>query len=101
MSNKVELLKYRQVDIPVDYRILLDDKDEVLVLKDGKPITIPEITGKNVYDLIPSIDFDDVIHRFETNKGSMAPLGKMQGIKRGVMHVVGALSNVGKSQLQK
>ncbi len=101
MSDKVDLLKYRTITVPVEYEVKLDDSDSVYVLKDGKPVTIENLTGKNVYDLNPTISFDDVIHEFETSKGSMAPLGKMQGLKRGVINVIGALSGVGKSHFKK
>jgi len=101
MSDKVELMKYRSVTIAVGFEINLNDKDRVYVLKDGKPITVPAISDVHVYDINPNISFEDCIAEFIDGKGNMAPMSKMQGMRRGVMNVVGALTSVGKSQIQK
>lgn len=99
MSDKVELLKYNSVSVPVDYEIKIDNQDVVYVLKDGKPITIPAISGKDVHDLVPDISFDDVIHDFESSKGSMSPTSKLSGIKSGFKNIIGSFRPGGKSKL--
>tara|TARA_B110000196_G_C20624741_1_gene421171 strand:+ start:239 stop:538 length:300 start_codon:yes stop_codon:yes gene_type:complete len=99
MSDKVDLLKYRTITVPVEYEVKLDDSDSVYVLKDGKPVTIENLTGKNVYDLDPRVSFDDIIHEYETRNGSMAPASIMGGIKRGTMYLVSSLTGKNKSKL--
>ena len=88
MSDKVDLLRQGQVTTVSLYDIVVMSQNVIAVYKDGREVTIPELTGKNIHDLDPAISFDDVIAEYET-RTSRAPIGKFRGIKTGFMNIVG------------
>jgi hypothetical protein len=127
MSHKTQLMVYRQATFKVGWVISLTENDTIYISKNGTNMTVPGLSGVNVHDLAPDEDIERLLLIYCTNCASglgmsleefyklpmresnmvletkglepaqVESLSTFDGLKKGVMHVIGYMG-LGKGQ---